>query len=97
MRTRNTQLNVRLTPSEYDKVLYYSRKANLPISAYIRMLINGYVPKEAPPIEYEQLMKQLTDIHAKMTAGQSIGDSAELLQIILQLQATLTLPDRMNV
>jgi len=97
MRTRNIQLNIRLTPSEYDKVKKNSRKANLPISAYIRMLISGYVPKEAPPIEYEQLMKRLTAVHAKLATGQFTNDSAELRQIILQLQAAITLPDRMNV
>jgi hypothetical protein len=92
MRNRNTQLNIRLTPDEHDKVSYNSRKANLSVSGYIRTLINGYVPKEAPPIEYEQLMKRLTEVYTTLATGNY--DTTELRQIILLLQAAVTLPEK---
>ena len=92
MRNRNTQLNIRLTSVEHDKVLFNSKKANLSVSGYIRILINGYVPKEAPPIEHEQLMKRLTEVYAKLSAGNY--DAGELRQIILLLQAAVTLPEK---
>jgi len=92
MRNRNVQLNIRLTPAEQDKVLYNSRKANLPVSGYIRLLINGYAPKESPPVEYEQLMKRLTEVYTKLSAENY--DTAELRQIILLLQAAVTLPEK---
>ena len=92
MRNRNTQLNIRLTPAEHDKVLYNSKKANLSVSGYIRMLINWYVPKETPPVEYEQLMKRLTEVYTKLSAGNH--DATELRQIILLLQAAVTLPEK---
>ena len=69
-----------------------AKKANLSVSGYIRMLINGYVPKEAPPVEYEQLMKQLTEVYTKLSMGNY--DTAELRQIILLLQASVTLPEK---
>ena len=94
MRNRNIQLNIRLTPAEQDKVFYNSRKTNLSVSGYIRMLINGYVPKESPPVEYEQLMKRLTEVYTKLTAGNYTSDAAELRQIILLLQAAITLPEK---
>ena len=94
MRNRNTQLNIRLTPVEHDKVSYNSRKANLSVSGYIRMLINGYVPKESPPVEYEQLMKRLSEVYTKLAAGNYSADAAELRQIILSLQAAITLPEK---
>jgi len=94
MRNRNVQLNIRLTPAEQDKVLYNSRKVNLPVSGYIRLLINGYVPKESPPVEYEQLMKRLTEVYTKLAAGNYSADAAELRQIILSLQAAITLPEK---
>jgi len=94
MRNRNIQLNIRLTPTEQDKIFYNCKKANLSISGYIRMLINGYVPKESPPVEYEQLMKRLTEVYTKLAAGNYNNDAVELRQIILLLQATLTLPEK---
>ena len=92
MRNRNTQLNIRLTPVEHDKVIYNSKKANLSVSGYIRMLINGYVPKEVPSVEYEQLMKRLTEVYTKLSMENY--DTAELRQIILLLQASVTLPEK---
>ena len=62
MRNRTIQLNIRLTENEYDKVIRNSKKANLTVSGYIRMLIGGYVPKETPPIEYYKIMRQLTEL-----------------------------------
>jgi hypothetical protein len=92
MRNRNTQLNIRLTPVEHDKVLFNSKKANLSVSGYIRMLINGYVPKEAPSVEYEQLMKRLTEVYTKLSVENY--DTAELRHVILLLQAAVTLPEK---
>lgn len=94
MRNRNIQLNIRLTPAEQNKLSYNSKKANLSVSGYIRMLINGYVPKESPPVEYEQLMKRLTEVYTKLTTGNYSTDATELRQIILLLQAALTLPEK---
>jgi len=94
MSNRNVQLNIRLTPAEHEKVNYNSWKSSLTISGYIRMLINGYVPKESPPIEYEHLMKRLTEVYTKLASGNYTSDAAELRQIILQLQAVLTVPER---
>lgn len=66
----------------------------MPVSGYIRMLINGYVPKESPPVDYEQLIKRLTEVYTKLTAGNYTSDAAELRQTILLLQAALTLPEK---
>jgi YD repeat-containing protein len=54
----------------------------------------GYVPKESPPVEYEHLMKRLTEVYTKLMVGNYSSDAAELRQIILQLQAALTLPEK---
>lgn len=88
MRNRTIQLNIRLTKSEHDKLTRNSKKAGLTTSGYIRMLINGYIPKEAPPIEYHEFMKQLTQF-----ANKSCNDNSELHQVILNLQETVTQPE----
>ena len=91
MRNRTIQLNIRLTENEYDKVIRNSKKANLTVSGYIRMLIGGYVPKEAPPIEYHEIMRQLTELANKNYAG-----NTELREVILRLQQALTQPERIE-
>ena len=96
MRNRNIQLNIRLTPVEYDKVKHNSCKSNLPISSYIRMLIGGYVPKETPPIEYEKLISILNNVYTELRSGKNTIEANEVRQILLQLQAELTSPERMD-
>lgn len=91
MRNRTVQLNIRLTQSEYNRVIQNSRRANLTVSGYVRMLINGYVPKEAPPIEYHELMHQLTELANKNYAG-----NTELGKVILQLQEAVTQPQHIE-
>lgn len=91
MRNRTIQLNIRLTKNEYNRVIQNSKKANLTVSGYVRMLINGYVPKEAPPIEYHEIMRQLTEL-----ANKSYTDNGELRKVILQLQEAVTQPQRIE-
>jgi hypothetical protein len=97
MRNRNIQLNIRLTPTEYDKVKHNCRKANLPISGYIRMLIGGYVPKETPPIEYEKLISRLNTVYSELRNLNRSEEAIELRALLLQLQAELTLPEKISM
>lgn len=91
MRNRKIQLNIRLTQSEYDKVIRNSQKANLTVSGYVRMLISGYVPKETPPVEYHEIMCRLTEL-----ANKNYGDNDDLCKVILQLQEAVTQPERIK-
>lgn len=91
MRNRTIQLNIRLTQSEYDHVIQRSQKVNLTVSGYVRMLIDGYVPKESPPIEYHKLMRQLTEL-----ANQTGTGNTELRNVILRLQEVVTQPQRIK-
>jgi hypothetical protein len=70
-------------------------RANLSTSGYLRMLINGYVPKETPPIEYSKLMDKLNIMYSELRNGGYKAESSILRQTLLQLQAELTLPERM--
>lgn len=94
MRNRKEQLNVRLTESESKVLAHNADRSGLSKSCYIRMLVNGYVPRETPPREYLELMKLMTEIYAVLkerSAGEAAG---QLQQAILRLQAEATLPER---
>jgi hypothetical protein len=95
MRNRSVQLNIRLTPAEFEQVKRNSMRTHLSVSGYIRMLINGYVPKETPPIEYNKLMDTLNVIYSGLRNEGYKTEASVLRQTLLKLQAELTLPERM--
>jgi len=77
-----------------DKLTRNARHSGLSKSNYVRMLVNGYVPKESPPIEYNQLVRAMTDVYSKLKLQHTDEAAKELQTAILQLQAALTLPER---
>ena len=93
-RNRDTQLNIRLSESEMDKLSRNAKRSGLSKSNYIRMLVNGYVPKESPPIEYNELIGTMTDVYSELQEQRLVDLSHQLQDAILQLQAALTLPER---
>ena len=94
MRNRKEQLNVRLTESESKALARNADRSGLSKSCYIRMLVNGYVPRETPPREYSDLMRLMTEIYAVLKE-QSAGEAAgQLQQAILRLQSEATMPER---
>jgi len=94
MRNRNTQLNIRLSESEMDKLSRNARRSGLSKSNYIRMLVNGYVPKESPPVEYNELIRAMTDVYSELKLQYTDEAAKELQTAILQLQTAITLPER---
>lgn len=95
MRNRNEQMNIRLTPEEINRIKEYSQRCGLSISGYIRMLINGYVPKETPPRNYDVLIHQMTVVYNELRKNNCDNASAELRRSLLILQAKTTVPERM--
>jgi hypothetical protein len=94
MRNRNIQLNIRLTEDEMEALKRYSKNCKLTTSGYIRMLINGYIPKETPPKEYDQLLRIMTQIHSELTRHNDNSAANMLRKALLMLQAEVTLPER---
>lgn len=97
MRNRNEQMNIRLTADEINRIKEYSQRCGLSISGYIRMLINGYIPKETPPRNYAVLIRQMTVVYNELRKNNCDTAAAELRQTLLLLQAETTVPERMKV
>lgn len=62
MRNRNIQIITRLSSQEYLRLVKLVKKSGLTKEAYIRHLINGLVPVDAPPPDYYSMMKELYGI-----------------------------------
>lgn len=94
MRKRTVQLNIRLTEAENKRLKQDSHTSGLTASAYVRMLINGFQPKEMPSIDYHKLMTSLYELSAKLP---NTGiDTTKFHSLILQLQTAVTLPKPVN-
>jgi len=59
MRKRNIQVITRLNKDEHSRLKKLVKKSGLSQEAYIRHLINGVIPRDAPPPDYYAMMKEL--------------------------------------
>ena len=59
MRKRNCRVQVRLTESEHRKFLDRVKRSGLTQEAYLRHLVNGVIPQDAPPPEFHVFMREL--------------------------------------
>ena len=59
---RNFEIKVRLNTDEYIDLMNKVLASGYSRERYIRSLISGVVPKEKPPIEYYQLIREFNAI-----------------------------------
>ena len=62
MRKRSVFIPFRLTEEEAAKLNDMVKRSGLSREEYLRQLINGLEPKEAPPVEYYGMMTELHQI-----------------------------------
>jgi len=51
---------IHLSEREFDRLDYCSRKCGVSKDIYIRNIINGVTPKEQPPVEYFEMLRELS-------------------------------------
>ena len=59
MTKRNIEIKVRLSRKEAENLNKQVKKSRLSREAYLRHLITGEVPREAPPPEYFAFMREM--------------------------------------
>lgn len=62
MRKRNIAILFRLNRKEAEALDKRVKKSGLNREAYLRQLINGFVPRNAPPLDYYFMMRELHQI-----------------------------------
>ena len=62
MRKRNNRYQFWLSDREAEHFNRLVKRSGLPRETYLRHLINGFVPTDAPPPDYFAMMKQLRHI-----------------------------------
>jgi len=105
---RNITKLVRLSAKESQRLKKISRKCGLSEEAYLRSLLNGISPREAPPPDYHAMMRELNaigtilnQIAARANAtGFFLADEYEmryrqLMEKVMAIQAAVTLPEKL--
>ena len=108
MRKRNNFIGLRLNDRELAMLNEKARKAGIKREAYLRFLINGYVPKEVPPPDYFTMMRELhaigNNIHQVAARANATGffmkdEYAQYIEdfksAVYRIQAAVTFPEKM--
>jgi len=90
MRTRETHINIRTTTQEKARFQRNAKKCGLPLSEYLRKLANGYEPKAAPPLEYLELIRLLTNIYSDFRDPGENAYADLLANVLLEMQTAIT-------
>lgn len=91
MSPKRTQLNIRLTPKERDRLERNAHRCGLSNSAYLRMLINNRHPKPLPPDEYYEIQRLLMELYDRCDDPVL---RSQIAQIKLKHQQAHTIPDK---
>lgn len=79
MRKRNIQIIIRLDKDEHQRLCKLVKKSGLSQEAYLRHLIDGVVPNDAPPPDYFSMMKELHGIGNNLN---QIAQKAHVLNVV---------------
>jgi len=107
VRKRSIRVQVWLNKEEKTKLETSAKKAGLSQETYLRVLINGYVPKQIPSPDYYAMMKGLhaigTNLNQIAARANAIGhidcttfqyEANRLRKAVLDIQTAVTSPER---
>ena len=81
MRKRNIQIITRLDKEENERFRKRVKKSGLSREAYVRSLINGLVPTDAPPPDYFSMIKELRHIGVNLNQISQKAHSLNVLDV----------------
>jgi len=79
MQKRNIEIKLRLDKKESDTLNKRVKKSGLSRENYMRHLINGHVPTDAPPLDYFAMMRELHYIGINLN---QIAQKAHVLNVL---------------
>ena len=79
MRKRDVHVQLWLNQKEAETLSLNADRCRLTQSAYLRHLIMGYVPREAPPPDYHAMMQQIYHVGKSLN---QIATKAHVLNVI---------------
>ena len=83
MNNRTIEIKVRLNQKEADTLNERVKKSCLSREAYLRQLINGLVPQDAPPTDYYTMMKEFYRIGNNLNQIARKAQSLDMIDVPL--------------
>jgi hypothetical protein len=91
MRTRNVSVQFFLDKKEAEHLKKLVKRSGLTQSTYLRHLINGVVPQDAPPPDYFAMMKELRGIGANLNYIAQVSNTFGFIDEVKYDEAVQTL------
>lgn len=79
MRNRNIKVQIWLNKREAETLQKKAKRSRISVAGYIRHLIDGVIPQDAPPPDYYAMMQQLYRIGNNLN---QIAQKAHTLNVI---------------
>jgi hypothetical protein len=95
MRKRNIRIQLWLHKKEAEHLAKLVKRSGLTQSTYLRHLINGVVPQDAPPSDYFAMMNELRQIGTSLSQIAQVAgafgfvDAAKYDEAMTELNRTL--------
>ena len=93
MRSRPLRVEVYFNEREYENLCRLCKETNLKRGRLIRLLLEGYVPPQAPPVDYKQFIIELrrvgTNLNQLTAKANAIGliDRAECREVLSDIRS----------
>ena len=105
---KTVKIQFRLTEEEATRLKKNVRKTKLTMSSRIRMLLSGYEPREAPPMEFYYDLNRLYDEAYKMELTSEIlkdpdikknlyDTSKNITEIMMDIRRKYLSPNKTNI
>ena len=73
IRNRNIKIQLWLNKAEARNLQEKAKRSHLSVAAYLRQLISGVVPKEAPPPDFFSMMRELHSIGNNLNQAHALN------------------------
>ena len=94
-KVKRTNRTISLTESEVLRLRQFSSKCGMTQAGYMRSLLNGYKPKEKPPAEFYNALKQLYELLYQIEdKGISPNLSEKVYDLIYEIEKKYIKPDK---
>ena len=89
MKTRTTEMHLRLTPEEKETLTEKAKLARLSREEFCRRILNGAIVKEAPSVDVRQLLWQMRRIGGNLNQLLARANTVGFIDTV-QLKKELT-------
>ena len=89
MKTRTTEMHLRLTPEEKKTLTEKAKLARLSREEFCRRILNGAIVKEAPSVDVRQLLRQMRHIGGNLNQLLARANTVGFIDTV-QLKKELT-------